>query len=45
VALALIRPEGIADTSPAWTAFFVALGLTIVSTWLAQWLMRVQPAR
>lgn len=45
VALALIRPEGIGDGSPAWTAFFFAMGLTVISTWLAQWLVRVQPAR
>lgn len=45
VTLALIRPEGIAETSPAWTAFFVAIGLAVLSTWLAQWLTRVQPAR
>lgn len=44
-ALAFIRPEGIENSSPAWVAFFVAVGLTVVSTWLAQWLMRVQPAR
>ena len=26
-------------------AFFSALGLTVVSTWLGQWLLRVQPSR
>ena len=43
--LAFIRPEGIGDGSPAWIAFGVSVGLAIVSSWLAQWLTRVQPAR
>lgn len=43
--LALIRAEGIAETSPAWIAFWTSIGIAIVSTWAAQWLMRVQPTR
>lgn len=43
--LAYIRPEGIGETSPAWPVFLVAIGLAVLSSWLAQWLMRVQPAR
>ena len=43
--LAFIRPEGIADGSPAWGPFLAGIALAVISSWLAQWLTRVQPAR
>jgi hypothetical protein len=43
--LAFVRPEGISDVSPAWTPLYFAIGIAVVVTWLAQWLIRVQPRR
>ena len=43
--VAFMRPEGIAESSPAWAALIACILLAVVSSWLAQWLMRVQPRR
>jgi hypothetical protein len=43
--VAFMRPEGIDGSSPAWAAMIASMLLAVLSSWLAQWLMRVQPGR
>ena len=45
VALAIVRGDGLAGSSPAWTFLWASLALSIVGMWLGQLLVRVQPIR